>query len=71
MLFSRVVEVSAEVGSTRSRLAKVSALAGLLRGVEDTGATGDTEAVVSFLVGVPRQGRIGAGFRTARQLAAP
>ncbi|WP_440900478.1 ATP-dependent DNA ligase [Actinosynnema sp.] len=71
MLFSRVVEVSAEVGSTRSRLAKVSALAGLLRGVEDTGAAGDAEAVVSFLVGVPRQGRIGAGFRTARQLAAP
>ncbi|QFZ16700.1 ATP-dependent DNA ligase [Saccharothrix syringae] len=61
MLFSEVVETSAAVGATRSRLAKVEALAGLLRRMT-------TPAVVSFLVGVPSQGRIGAGWRTVLDL---
>ncbi|MDU0292305.1 ATP-dependent DNA ligase [Saccharothrix longispora] len=64
MLFSEVVETSASVGATRSRLAKVEALAGVLRRMT-------TPAVVSFLVGVPSQGRIGAGWRTVLDLDVP
>ncbi|MFC6094538.1 ATP-dependent DNA ligase [Saccharothrix lopnurensis] len=64
MLFTEVVETSAAVGATRSRLAKVGALADLVR------RTG-TPAVVSFLVGVPSQGRIGAGWRTVLDLDVP
>ncbi|MFD1147106.1 ATP-dependent DNA ligase [Saccharothrix hoggarensis] len=64
MLFSEVVETSAAVAGTRSRLAKVDALAGLVRRME-------TPAVVSFLVGVPSQGRVGAGWRTVFDLAVP
>ncbi|WP_053719433.1 ATP-dependent DNA ligase [Saccharothrix sp. NRRL B-16348] len=64
MLFTEVVETSAAVAATRSRLAKVAALAGLVRRMS-------TPAVVSFLVGVPSQGRIGAGWRTVFDLAVP
>ncbi|GAA1260870.1 ATP-dependent DNA ligase [Saccharothrix xinjiangensis] len=64
VLFTEVVETSAAVGATRSRLAKVGALADLIR------RTG-TPAVVSFLVGVPSQGRIGAGWRTVLDLDVP
>ncbi|XVS65245.1 ATP-dependent DNA ligase [Actinosynnema sp. CA-299493] len=64
MLFAEVVETSAAVAATRSRLAKVAALAGLVRRMS-------TPAVVSFLVGVPSQGRIGAGWRTVFDLDVP
>ncbi|MEU4740865.1 ATP-dependent DNA ligase [Actinosynnema sp. NPDC023658] len=64
MLFTEVVETSAAVAATRSRLAKVAALAELVRRMS-------TPAVVSFLVGVPSQGRIGAGWRTVFDLAVP
>ncbi|MBB5807644.1 DNA ligase-1 [Saccharothrix ecbatanensis] len=64
MLFSEVVETSAVVAATRSRLAKVAALAELVRRMT-------TSAVVSFLVGAPSQGRIGAGWRTVFDLAVP
>ncbi|WP_141979157.1 ATP-dependent DNA ligase [Saccharothrix saharensis] len=64
MLFTEVVETSAAVAATRSRLAKVAALAGLVRRMS-------TPAVVSFLVGVPSQGRIGAGWRTVFDLDVP
>ncbi|GAA3872514.1 ATP-dependent DNA ligase [Saccharothrix violaceirubra] len=64
MLFSEVVETSAAVAATRSRLAKVAALAGLVR-------RSTTPAVVSFLVGAPSQGRVGAGFRTVFDLSVP
>lgn len=63
VLFAEVVETSAAVAATRSRLAKVDALADLIRRMS-------TPAVVSFLVGVPSQGRIGAGWRTVVDLAA-
>ncbi|WP_091450891.1 ATP-dependent DNA ligase [Actinokineospora iranica] len=66
MKFAEVVAVSAEVGGTRSRLAKVDALATLLRRAE---GAAETEAVVAFLAGAPRQGRIGAGWRTIVALA--
>ncbi|NUT93021.1 MAG: ATP-dependent DNA ligase [Saccharothrix sp.] len=64
MLFSEVVETSAAVAATRSRLAKVAALAGLVRRMT-------TPSVVSFLIGVPSQGRIGAGYRTVFDVAPP
>ncbi|MEJ2855442.1 MULTISPECIES: ATP-dependent DNA ligase [unclassified Saccharothrix] len=64
MLFSEVVETSAAVAATRSRLAKVAALADLVGRMT-------TPAVVSFLIGVPSQGRIGAGYRTVFDVAPP
>ncbi|MFJ6669691.1 ATP-dependent DNA ligase [Actinosynnema sp. NPDC091369] len=64
MLFTEVVETSAAVAATRSRLAKVAALAELVRRMS-------TPAVVSFLVGAPSQGRIGAGWRTVFDLDVP
>jgi DNA ligase-1 len=68
VLFSEIVAASATVAATRSRLAKVEALAGALRAADR-----DTEipAVVGFLVGQPRQGRIGTGWRTLVKLAVP
>jgi len=59
VLLADVVQTSAAVAGTRSRLAKVEALAGLLRRAGD-----QVRTVVGFLAGVPRQGRIGAGWRT-------
>jgi len=61
VLFSDVVNASATVSATRSRLAKVDALAGALRQAEPDA---EVPAVVGFLVGQPRQGRIGTGWRT-------
>ncbi|OLR90324.1 ATP-dependent DNA ligase [Actinokineospora bangkokensis] len=63
MPLSDVVTASTEVGRTRSRLAKVAALSGLLhraRGPEEV------EIAVAFLSGTPRQGRVGVGWRTLR-----
>ncbi|MDQ3580046.1 MAG: ATP-dependent DNA ligase, partial [Actinomycetota bacterium] len=61
LTFGEVVAVSAEIGATRSRLSKVAALAGILRRAD---GEAEVRAVVSFLTGAPRQGRIGAGWRT-------
>ena len=47
------------VASTRSRLAKVDALADLLRRLEPD----EIAPAVGFLVGKPRQGRVGVGWR--------
>jgi ATP-dependent DNA ligase I len=68
VLFSDVVNASATVTATRSRLAKVDALAGVLRQAEPDA---EVPAVVGFLVGQPRQGRIGTGWRTLVKLATP
>lgn len=65
MLFADVVATSQTVAATRSRLTKVDALAGLLRRAEEPEAI---ETVVAFLAGAPRQGRIGAGWRTLVEL---
>ena len=59
-LFADVVRTSADVASTRSRTAKIAALAELLRTLDAE----ETEAAVAMLVGAPRQGRIGVGWRT-------
>jgi len=58
---AEVVAASAAVAATRSRKAKVTALADLLRRLEPE----EVEPAVGFLVGRPRQGRIGVGWRTA------
>ncbi|HEU5472052.1 MAG TPA: ATP-dependent DNA ligase [Actinophytocola sp.] len=65
MLFADVVATSEAVAATRSRLTKVAALAGLLR---RAGEPGEIETAVAFLAGAPRQGRIGAGWRTLAEL---
>jgi DNA ligase-1 len=66
VLFSEVVLASSAVAATRSRLAKVDSLAGALRAAD---LAIEIPAVVGFLVGQPRQGRIGTGWRTLVKLA--
>lgn len=61
MLLAAVVATSAAMAATRSRTAKVEALAALLRDL----APDEVETAVGFLTGLPRQGRIGVGWRTA------
>ena len=60
VLLADVVAASAAVTATRSRTAKTAALAGLLAAA----APHEVAAVTAFLAGVPRQGRIGAGWAT-------
>jgi DNA ligase 1 len=63
VLLAEVVTTSAAVTATRSRTAKAEALADLL------GRAGeDATLVVGILTGVPRQGRIGVGWRTLSSL---
>jgi DNA ligase 1 len=66
VLFSDVVFASSAVAATRSRLAKVDSLAEALRAAD---LATEIAAVVGFLVGQPRQGRIGTGWRTLVKLA--
>jgi DNA ligase-1 len=68
VLLADVVAASSSVAATRSRLAKVDLLAGLLR---DASGPAELRAVAAFLVGLPLQGRIGAGWRTLLKLDAP
>ncbi|PTT15665.1 ATP-dependent DNA ligase [Microbacterium sp. HMWF026] len=60
MLFGDIETTLAAVTGTRSRLAKVEALATLLRGLEPD----EVEPVVGFLTAAPRQGRLGVGYKT-------
>ena len=64
MLLAEVVRTSEAVGSTRARSAKVATLADLLRRL----AADEVEPAVAFLVGRPRQGKIGVGWATLRTL---
>jgi len=61
VLLASLVETSSTVAGTRSRKAKVEALAALLRSLDAE----EVEVAVGFLTGVPRQGRIGVGWRSA------
>jgi len=61
VLLADVVATSSAVGATRARSEKVAALAELLRAL----APDEVVPVVGFLTGVPHQGRIGVGWRTA------
>lgn len=67
MLLAEVVAVSAAVGATRSRTAKAAALAGLLR----VAGPDEVEAATAWLTGEPRQGRLGAGWRSLSALDHP
>ncbi|MBV8931313.1 MAG: ATP-dependent DNA ligase [Kutzneria sp.] len=66
MLLADVVSASMAVASTRSRLAKVAVLAGLLSQLTET----EVAPAVAFLAGLPRQGKVGAGWRTLFGIAA-
>ncbi|MGZ6745671.1 MAG: ATP-dependent DNA ligase, partial [Nocardioides sp.] len=59
MLLSHLVATSAAVAATRSRKAKVAALADLLSAAEPD----ERETVVSYLGGALRQRRTGLGWR--------
>lgn len=61
VLLGDLVATSAAVAATRSRTAKVTALADLLRRL----GPDEVEIAVGFLTGAPRQGRIGVGWRSA------
>ena len=63
MLLADVVDVSAPVKAVAARNAKIAALAELLRRLEPD----EVEPAVAFLVGEPRQGRIGVGWASLRR----
>ena len=66
MLFAELARVSAVVAATSKRTEKVAALAALLRSADP----GEVAATVGFLTGSPRQGRIGVGWASLRDLRA-
>jgi DNA ligase 1 len=59
-LLADVVAASHEVTDTRSRSRKIAVLAELLGRLE----AAEVPPAVGFLAGVPRQGRVGVGYRT-------
>lgn len=65
--YADVVATSAAVTATRSRLAKTSALAQVLR----VCATDEVGVVAAHLSGVVPQGRLGVGYRTLSALPEP
>jgi DNA ligase-1 len=67
VLLAEVVACSAAVGATRARTAKAAALAALLRAA----APDEIEPATAWLTGEPRQGRLGAGWRTLASLDLP
>jgi DNA ligase-1 len=62
MLLADLVATSGTVAQTRSRTAKVTAIADLLNRVDH--GLDEIEIAVGFLTGQPRQGRIGVGWAT-------
>jgi DNA ligase-1 len=60
VLFADVVATSDAVAATRARSTKIAALADLLGRL----APSEIEPAVGFLVGEPRQGRVGVGWAT-------
>ena len=67
MLLREVVAASDRVASTRKRLVKFEILAGLLGTLDPD----EIEIGVGFLTGVLRQGNIGVGYATLRDLTSP
>ena len=61
MLLADLVAASAAVASTRSRTAKITALADLLAAMEPD----EIEPAVAALSGAPRQGKVGVGWANA------
>ena len=66
MLLDTIVTSLDTVAATRSRLAKVDALAGLLTALEPD----EIAPAVGFLIGRPRQGRVGVGWRGVQAVLA-
>ena len=64
MLLSEIVDAAETVGATSSRLAKVAALAGLLRRLD----ADEILPAMGFLTASPRQGRLGVGWRSLTSL---
>ena len=67
MLLAEVVAVSESVAATRSRTAKIDALAALLRRLDPD----EISVAVGFLVGTVRPGRVGIGWATLRAIDVP
>src|SRR5215471_12215609 len=67
VLLADLVSTSDVVASTRSRLAKVEAIAGCLRKAEP----GEIAVAVSYLSGELRQRRPGVGWASVRRLPSP
>ncbi len=67
VLFAAIVATSDAVAATSSRTAKRDALAALLTDL----APDEIAPAVGMLVGAPRQGRIGVGWATLRDLSRP
>jgi len=65
-LLAAVVDASAEVAGTSSRSAKIAILAELLARLD----AHEVPIAVGFLSGVPRQGRVGVGYRTIHGIEA-
>src|SRR6478735_9668387 len=70
MLLARLVDVSAQVAGTGSRLAKRDLIAGLLAEVADDGDT-EVDIAASYLSGTLRQRRTGVGWRGLADVPAP
>ena len=68
VLFAELAAVSGQVGATRSRSAKVEALAECLRALADDAESEALAAGVCFLAGRLRQGRLGVGPAAVRRL---
>ena len=68
VLFAELAAVSAEVGATRSRSAKIRMLAECLRTLADDVEPDALAAGVCFLAGRVRQGRLGVGHAAAGRL---
>jgi DNA ligase-1 len=64
---AEVVAASHRVAATSSRSQKIAILAELLRRLEP----GEIAPAVGFLTGVPRQGRVGVGYRTIYAIERP
>ncbi len=67
MLFYELVETSETVRSTRSRRAKIEALADLLGRLE----LEEIRPAIGFLTGEPRQGKVGVGWATVSRVGSP
>lgn len=67
VLLNELVATSGVVAATRSRLAKVDAIAALLMRL----APDEVVAAVGLLLGSPRQGRLGVGWRSASAIDVP
>lgn len=65
MLLAELVDVVDAVASTRSRLAKIEAIAGLLARL----SAEELPTAVGYLTASPRQGRVGVGWRSLTGVA--